>query len=336
MWVKNTYPATDPTSYDRECPVGLEFVNVGATISNSVPASNFTFVAKTGSWSLYETEVVVGPWPVLDYEIRMTPRYTDIDVWVDDLRIQPLASDMVCYVYDPVTFKPVVVFDDQHFGMYFQYNGEGKLIRKIKETVRGMKTIQESQYHVPSIDREYASSDVSAIVMGGDPPAGSSRAVLNGRRSSAAMGIPDSGLKASILSAELGLGHRTVKVFGIDADSLGEAIDRFKKVLDRPSLADLGLPQLEELRLLEALERVDARLDSLESIQGSGTEDEASRAAHTAAVSAARKSRDEIVRRLGISDDEAKQIISDIRSLSSSIERKDAGPEDNPGEDNHK
>lgn len=68
---------------------------------------------------------------------------------IDDIRIQPRESEMTAYVYDPVTFRVFAILDNQHFATYYQYNGEGKLIRKKLETERGIKTVEEAQYNTP-------------------------------------------------------------------------------------------------------------------------------------------------------------------------------------------
>lgn len=41
---------------------------------------------------------------------------------LDDIRIQPLESQATCYVYDVNTHKLLTSFDDQHFGLFYQYN----------------------------------------------------------------------------------------------------------------------------------------------------------------------------------------------------------------------
>jgi hypothetical protein len=74
--------------------------------------------------------------------------------WIDDVRVQPLDAQMNAYVYDPVTLRLLTSFDDQHFGLYYQYNAEGQLVRKLIETERGIKTVQEAQYHTPKIARK--------------------------------------------------------------------------------------------------------------------------------------------------------------------------------------
>jgi hypothetical protein len=68
---------------------------------------------------------------------------------VDDVRFQPRDGQSTCYVYDVRTLRLLAQFDDQHFGMIYQYNNEGKLVRKLIETERGLKTVAETQYHAP-------------------------------------------------------------------------------------------------------------------------------------------------------------------------------------------
>jgi YD repeat-containing protein len=52
-----------------------------------------------------------------------------------------------------VSLRLVASFDDQHFALRYQYNQEGKLIRKQAETARGLKTLQETHYHSPNTDQ---------------------------------------------------------------------------------------------------------------------------------------------------------------------------------------
>ena len=75
------------------------------------------------------------------------------NIWIDDVRMQALDAQMICYVYDVNTLRLLTSFDDQHFGLFYQYNAEGKLVRKLIETERGMKTVQETQYNTPLISR---------------------------------------------------------------------------------------------------------------------------------------------------------------------------------------
>jgi hypothetical protein len=121
---------------------------------------SFVEIAQTGEWKLYEAIVENSLW-LQDDEISSLALYIEIDatnsqtptIYLDDIRMQPLDAQMNCFVYDPATYKVLTSFDDQNFGLYYQYNDEGKLLRKMKETVRGMKTIVETQYNIPTVER---------------------------------------------------------------------------------------------------------------------------------------------------------------------------------------
>ncbi len=117
--------------------------------NNSIP---FIKVAQTGDWSLYEAKMSS------NFFLSFTP-FIKFDgtlnesVFIDDVRIQPLSSSMNAYVYDPSNFRLVASFDDQHFGMYYQYNEEGQLTRKLIETSKGVKVITEEQMNMRAVDR---------------------------------------------------------------------------------------------------------------------------------------------------------------------------------------
>ncbi|MDJ1501197.1 hypothetical protein [Xanthocytophaga agilis] len=120
--------------------------------STSVPVQ---VVAQVGKWSLCEALIQPSQLGSIAAGQTFTPTlvYSGSEsVFIDDVRIQPADAQMICYVYDE-SLRPVATFDDQHFGMYYQYNSEGKLIRKLIETERGMKMVQETQYNIPKVDR---------------------------------------------------------------------------------------------------------------------------------------------------------------------------------------
>ncbi|MES2140752.1 MAG: hypothetical protein V4511_13670 [Bacteroidota bacterium] len=120
---------------------------------------NFSKVAQTGEWTLYSAYVI--SFPGSGSARTLTPTIfsgypvsaTASPIWIDDVRIQPFNAQVMTYVYDSKTLKLLASFDDQHFGMYYQYNAEGKLVRKKIETEKGLKTIQETQYHTPVVVR---------------------------------------------------------------------------------------------------------------------------------------------------------------------------------------
>jgi hypothetical protein len=106
-------------------------------------------IARVGQWTLYETEMELGP----STNPSLSISYTGTECLLDDLRIQPENSQAACFVYDVNTYKLLAQFDDQHFGIFYQYNAEGQLVRKIIETEKGRKTIQETQYNTKTVAR---------------------------------------------------------------------------------------------------------------------------------------------------------------------------------------
>jgi hypothetical protein len=117
-----------------------------------------TKIAQNGEWVLYEARVTGTGWgsTTLNQRFDVILSYSLIageNVFVDDARFQPMDAQMITYVYDAPSKRLVAQFDDQHFGMYYQYNDEGKLVRKMKETERGMMTLHETQYNLPKTAR---------------------------------------------------------------------------------------------------------------------------------------------------------------------------------------
>ena len=144
-------------SMNEEDPI---FENAGSNfsvnINNNIEVP-FVQIAKTGDWDLYEAQISdwgstisSGDQVSLKLKYNLEPGE---QLLIDDFRFQPLDASAVCSVYDVKNFKLLAQFDDQHFGMYYQYNAEGKLVRKLVETERGIKTIQETQYNSPLVGR---------------------------------------------------------------------------------------------------------------------------------------------------------------------------------------
>jgi hypothetical protein len=65
--------------------------------------------------------------------------------YFDDIRIQPLKSKMKCHVYDPNSYRLLATLDDDNFAMVYHYDEAGQLYLVQKETVEGLRTIQESR-----------------------------------------------------------------------------------------------------------------------------------------------------------------------------------------------
>lgn len=155
MWVKST---------DSWPSITLEEV-LGPSLFTTV---SFAEVARVGDWKLYEAKVT--DWNLsgetefkasIVFSLNGTPNIANPipynppteSVYVDDIRMQPLDAKMSTYVYDPATFKVSAQFDNQHFGTYYQYSKEGKLLRISRETERGLKMVKETQYNIPTSSR---------------------------------------------------------------------------------------------------------------------------------------------------------------------------------------
>jgi hypothetical protein len=116
----------------------------------------FINVATSGEWSLWQFRVtpqalsLPAGTSLFEFIIRKQGAQ---EIRLDDIRIQPTDAEMACYVYDPRTLKVLATLDGQHFGTFYQYNMEGKLVRKELETTRGKKTLQETHYNIPEVPK---------------------------------------------------------------------------------------------------------------------------------------------------------------------------------------
>lgn len=143
-WVKNT------NDYEPAFKVQMR---QGSLLQNW----DFKIAQECGEWVLYEAEILAGNLGSfnegrINFELKCSNEGVCGIVYIDDVRIQPLDAEMVTYVYDD-QYRLVANFDSQHFGLFYQYNGEGKLIRKLKETTDGVVTLSETQYNSKGIQR---------------------------------------------------------------------------------------------------------------------------------------------------------------------------------------
>jgi hypothetical protein len=149
LWLKSSQNENNPSlNYNLKNPAP----QLKALIGNK--NYDFKAIAQTGDWTLYSADIqdfkglAAG-----SYNVQLGYNFMPNElVLVDDFRIQPLDASMNCSVYNPDN-KLAVQFDDQHFGVFYEYNGKGQLVRKSIETERGKKTLQEQQYNTPLITR---------------------------------------------------------------------------------------------------------------------------------------------------------------------------------------
>jgi len=66
-------------------------------------------------------------------------------MYVDDIRIHPFNANMKSYVYDPRTLRLSAELDENNYATFYEYDEEGQLVRVKKETIQGIKTINETR-----------------------------------------------------------------------------------------------------------------------------------------------------------------------------------------------
>lgn len=145
LWVRselNTSPSS--SNYGKRNPNPQLKANIGGQLHS------FKKIASSGEWSLYSLEIknTIGLSGPQDIYLTYNFASSNEEVLIDDVRIQPLDAQMNCTVYT-VDKKVAAQFDDQHFGVYYEYNAQGGLVRHIIETEKGKKTIKEQQQNVP-------------------------------------------------------------------------------------------------------------------------------------------------------------------------------------------
>jgi hypothetical protein len=69
-------------------------------------------------------------------------------IYIDDIRIFPLNSNMQSYVYDPITYRVTEILDNNNYFARYKYDRQGTPISVQKETEKGVKTIQESGSYI--------------------------------------------------------------------------------------------------------------------------------------------------------------------------------------------
>lgn len=229
------------TQYAVNAPVNIRF---WAKNSNNVicqvqlgshQIASATKIAQTGEWSLYEAVITTIQQSELGTTstLTITPQLSGGGVvWIDDVRVQPQNSEMVCYVYDALTLRLIATFDSQHFGLYYQYDGEGKLVRKLIETERGIKTVQESQYNIPrSVEGKVAGAQVATITnfvsvpLGGSGEGGGKDLYYNDSKDNH-FNTPSN--KVDLLDIHLSPDERKIKVLGDEGIQIPNA-DKLSK-----------------------------------------------------------------------------------------------------------
>lgn len=143
FWVKQNSASTDP-----EVPYPLDFDAAVVSITHS--STNLL------AGVLPEKSNVIDGWQQWRYHfdipiaadgnlIVQFASEVNSECYVDDIRIQPVYSELKSYVYDPLNLRLMAELDDNNYASFYEYDEEGKLARIKRETERGIYTIQESR-----------------------------------------------------------------------------------------------------------------------------------------------------------------------------------------------
>ena len=135
-WVKENYPETN---------IRLSYEDVSISVG---------FSGDGGSGTFNPTGSIVDGWQRIEGIFTVPESATAIQVtlssagtaWFDDIRIQPFNSRMNTYVYDSRNLALDAILNENNYTTFFEYDTEGKLIRKKVETEEGIKTIQEINF----------------------------------------------------------------------------------------------------------------------------------------------------------------------------------------------
>ncbi|MBD1395426.1 hypothetical protein [Mucilaginibacter glaciei] len=134
-WVKDT----DPYSSN------INLV-MSAKINGSEVPVPLVLKAVVEGWKLVE-----GTIDLSGVSVNKTPLVLTIKpgsgnaLYVDDLRIHPVDSQMKSYAYDDATMRLMAEMDENCFATFYEYDSEGLLIRVKKETERGIMTLKETR-----------------------------------------------------------------------------------------------------------------------------------------------------------------------------------------------
>lgn len=139
FWVKGSIPSVNYAS-------GFSF-NVEAQNGSGTPVS-ITGIIKQSN--------IINGWQKFDYEFTVPASYTanstirfkwnaTTNMYLDDFRVQPFNSSMTCTVYDPYQLRVWAHLDDDNYATIMEYDDEGMLVRKKKETLKGIYTVQETR-----------------------------------------------------------------------------------------------------------------------------------------------------------------------------------------------
>lgn len=129
---------------DCRCP---QYDGFTIKLKNAANSNIATFQPKGAiieGWQQFETVFDVPDAASMDFYIDNSSNL-DHALFIDDLRMHPYSANMKSFVYHPVTLKPMAELDENNYASFYEYDDDGTLIRVKKETIKGIKTIQETR-----------------------------------------------------------------------------------------------------------------------------------------------------------------------------------------------
>jgi len=309
FWMK-----TDGTIVDTgAATVELQLAIGAGTLSYPIRTANK--IARTGEWTLYEVianniTAAVGASVAVNFESS----FTDTNVYVDDIKVQPTDAVAACYVYDGRTYRPLASFDDDHFGAYSQYNAEGRVVRTIVETARGVRTIAEAHGHTPMTARP---TPGSLMAPARDESSGNYGSARRSRPRLPEVEEEIEGSKVDLLDLELGLDKPKVKLLGGEKPKLPDLQNIAPpdpSTIKAPEGAEM-LKRAEQAKLIMQLKELERQRKELID-RGARELSEEERKTLDARRKQIAEQRAELIRRLNLPENELRAIYDAIEKES--------------------
>ena len=134
-------------------PTEFDYKNIAAEIkvnntSIILPAPTKTKIIEGWQQFEYIFDMPSSSTPTATFSLDIKNSNPNRTVFIDDIRLQPFNSGFKTYVYDATNLRLMAELDDRNFASFYEYDSEGQLTRKKKETEQGIVTLQESKTHI--------------------------------------------------------------------------------------------------------------------------------------------------------------------------------------------
>ncbi len=134
-WVKESQPCYNGS-----------YSGSAVEVSFSGSAQVFTLRPKGNiieGWQRIEEVITI---PATATSMNMALRATgSVDTYFDDIRVHPFNANLKSFVYNPFNLRLMAELDENNYASFYEYDDDGTLIRVKKETVNGIKTVQETR-----------------------------------------------------------------------------------------------------------------------------------------------------------------------------------------------